>query len=57
MLSMRKTKSVKIENKNLRFVITTNVSQILSNSTITKILEEVSIYYFYTITITPSYFI
>ena len=35
-----KTKSVKIENKNLRFVITTNVSQILSNSTITKILRR-----------------
>ncbi len=35
-----KTKSVKIENENLRFVITTNVSQILSNSTITKILRR-----------------
>ena len=35
-----KTKSVKIENENLRFVITTNVSQILSNSIITKILRR-----------------
>jgi len=32
-----KTTSVKIENKNLRFVITKDISQILSNSTITKI--------------------
>ena len=35
-----KTLSVKIENKNLRFVITTDISQVLSNSIITKILRR-----------------
>ena len=35
-----KTKSVKIENENLRFVITANVSQILSNSIISYSLRD-----------------